>query len=177
MPEQGGGSELTRYRGAAVCCARLYTFIRPLKSLTVSFHPYPTSLLRKPCRSLARICTRPLANDSHSKHHPSPPPSPSPATQTLKKPQLTINSHKRPIHFPQPLQTILQSLRDIMHPPQPRLLPHYNIHLHPHPVPRMIRRNRLVRLDDGRKPPRQVRHLLQNPIVDGGACQAGHVLE
>ena len=27
MPEQGGGSELNRYKGAAVCYARSYTYI------------------------------------------------------------------------------------------------------------------------------------------------------
>ena len=88
-----------------------------------------------------------------------------------------INHHKRPIHLLQPLQTILQRLRHIMRPTQPRLPIQHDIHLHPHPIPSMIRRNRLVSINHGSEAPSEESDFLENACVDGGTGEAGHVFD
>lgn len=49
-----------------------------------------------------------------------------------------IRRHKRPIHNPQPLRTILQRLRDIMRSIQRRLLIQQHVKLNPDSIARMI---------------------------------------
>ena len=78
-----------------------------------------------------------------------------------------INTNKRPIHLLQPLQTILQRLRDIVRPVQPRLLLEHDVQLHPHPVAGMVRGDGLVGVDDGCEPPGEEGDLLEEVGGDG----------
>ena len=88
-----------------------------------------------------------------------------------------IHHHKRPIHLPQPFQTILQRLRHIVRAIQPRPHIQHDIHLNPHSIPRMIRRDGLVGVHDGSEAPGEEGDFLEQAARDGGAGQVGDVFE
>ena len=88
-----------------------------------------------------------------------------------------IHTHKRPVHLLQPLQTILQRLRHIVRPAQPRLLAQHDVQLDPDAVAGVVRRDGLVGVDHGGEAPGQKGDFLQQGGRDGGAGEAGHVFE
>ena len=88
-----------------------------------------------------------------------------------------IHTHKGPVHLVQPLQTILQRLRHIMRPAQPRLLSQHDVQLDPDAIARMVRRDGLVGVDDGGEAPGQKGDFLEEGRGDGGAGEAGDVFE
>ena len=88
-----------------------------------------------------------------------------------------INTDKRPVHLVQPLQTILQRLRDIMCPTQPRVFPEHNVHFHPDSVARVVCGDGFVGVDDGGKAPCEEGDLFEHVGGYGGAGEAGDVFE
>lgn len=88
-----------------------------------------------------------------------------------------INADKRPVHFAQPLQTILQRLRYIVRPAQPRLPTEHNVHFDPDPVAGVVGGDGLVGVDDGCEAPGEEGDLLEDRCRDGGAGEAGDVFE
>ena len=88
-----------------------------------------------------------------------------------------IHTNKRPIHLLQPLETILQRLRDVMGAAQPRLLLEHNVQLDPDAVAGVVGRDGLVGVDDGGEAPGQEGDFLKEGGRDGGAGEAGYVGE
>lgn len=60
---------------------------------------------------------------------------------------------------------------------QPRLLIQHDIHLDPHAIAGMIRRDGLIRVHDGGEAPGQECDLFQEVGGDGGAGEAGYVFD
>lgn len=60
---------------------------------------------------------------------------------------------------------------------QRRLLIQQEINLAPHAVARMVGRDTLVRVDNGREAPCQVQQLFEHLVVDAYAGETSHVLE
>ena len=125
-------------------------FYAQMQSLYVHLSPYPPPIAH-PNPSLLRMPRRPLTR--------------------------IIHTHKRPIHLLQPLQTILQRLRDIMAPIQPAPTLQHNIQLHPHAITRVVRGDRFVRVDDGSEAPGEVGDFLQEGGRDSAAGEADDVGE
>ena len=88
-----------------------------------------------------------------------------------------IHTHKRPVHLLQPLETILQRLRHIMRPAQPRLLAQHDVQFDPDAIARMVRRDGLVGVDHGGEAPGQKGDFLEEGGRDGGAGEPGCVFE
>ena len=88
-----------------------------------------------------------------------------------------IHTDKRPIHLRQPLQTILQRLRDIMRPAQPGPLLEHDVDFDPDAVAGVVGRDGLVGVDDGGEAPGQEGDFLQEGGGDGGAGEAEDVGE
>ena len=88
-----------------------------------------------------------------------------------------IHTHKRPVHLLQPLETILQRLRHIVRPAQPRLLAQHDVQFDPDAVAGVVRGDGLVGVDDGGEAPGQKGDFLEEGGRDGGAGEAGHVFE
>lgn len=88
-----------------------------------------------------------------------------------------IHTDKRAVHLPQPLEAILQRLRDVVRAVQPRVRFEHDVELDPDAVAGVVRRDGLVGVDDGGEAPGEEGDLLEEGRGDGGAGEAGDVLE
>ena len=112
-------------------------------------------------------------------HNPRYAPSPefSPLGMPRRSLARIIDTHKRPVHLLQPLEAILQRLRHVVRPAQPRLLFQHDVQFDPDAVAGVVRRDGLVGVDDGGEAPGQKGDFLEEGGRDGGAREPGHVFE
>ena len=105
-------------------------------------------------------------------------PPPSSSLRVPRRPLARIiDTDKRPIHLAQPLEAILQRLGDIMGAAQLRVLCEHDVHFDPDAVAGVVCGDGLVGVHDGGEAPGEEGDLFEEAGGDGGAGEAGDVLE